>query len=291
MTRHGQIANRHKPLIFGAVFFLSAVLAGCTKSSNQDSSSIGTGAPDQAQAAQAISSVADPPPAVDPTPMQRILDTNPDNDFFSKGTIPDFRIEAGEDALRQLKRDPRTFVHVDVVAEEVTYHDVGMHLKGRRGSFRSLDSKPGLTLMFNKFNKGQRFHGLEKIHLNNSVQDASFMTEIICSRMFREAGVPAARATNARVTLNGRRLGFYVLVEGITKDFLRLYFDDPRGNARPDQITYRETFELLWCRRRRVLRVAASARGVTLKTKKKAARSVRRSRCCILLRAEKIRQP
>jgi len=116
MTRHGQIANRHKPLIFGVVFFLWAVLAGCTKSSNQDSSPIGTGAPDQAQAAQATSSVADPSPAVDPTPMQRILDTTPDNDFFSKGTIPDFRIEAGEDALRQLEREPRTFVRVDVLA-------------------------------------------------------------------------------------------------------------------------------------------------------------------------------
>ena len=230
MRQPGQVANQDKTLIFGVVFFLWAVLAGCTKSSNEDSSSTESGAPDQARVAQATSSVADLPPAVDPTQMPRILDSTPDNDFFSKGTIPDFRIEAGEDALRQLEREPRTFVHVDVMAEEVRYRDVGMHLKGRRGSFRSLESKPGLTLKFNEFNKGQRFHGLEKIHLNNSVQDASFMTEIICSGMFREAGVPAARATNARVTLNGRRLGFYVLVEGITKDFLRLYFEDPRGN-------------------------------------------------------------
>src|SRR5580765_5892348 len=230
MRRHGQIASQDKTLIFGTVLFLCAVLAGCTKSSNQDSSSPGNGSPDQVQVAQALSSLADPHTAINPKPIQQILDSTPSDDFFDQGTIPDFRIEAGEDALHQLEREPRTFVHVDVLAEEVMYRGVGMHLKGRRGSFRSLDSKPGFTLKFNKFNKGQRFHGLEKIHLNNSVQDPSFMTEIICSRMFREAGVPAARATNARVTLNGRRLGFYVLVEGTTEDFLRLYFQDPRGN-------------------------------------------------------------
>ena len=56
------------------------------------------------------------------------------------------------------------------------------------------------------------------------------MTEILCGQMFRDAGVPAARATNARVQLNGRKLGFYVLVEGITEDFLQRCFENTKGN-------------------------------------------------------------
>jgi hypothetical protein len=34
---------------------------------------------------------------------------------------------------------------------------------------------------------------MEKFHLNNSVQDPTFMTELICGELFRQAGVPAPR--------------------------------------------------------------------------------------------------
>jgi hypothetical protein len=42
--------------------------------------------------------------------------------------------------------------------------------------------------------------------------------------------VPAARTTHAWVSLNGRDLGLYVLVEGINKDFLRRHFKSDNGN-------------------------------------------------------------
>src|SRR5260370_9148043 len=90
--------------------------------------------------------------------------------------------------------------------------------------------RPALTLNFDKFNEGQRFHGLDKIHLNNSVQDPTWMTETICSELFRDAGVPAARTSYARVELNGRDLGLYLLQEGMEKTFLRGYFSNPGGN-------------------------------------------------------------
>jgi len=67
---------------------------------------------------------------------------------------------------------------------------VAVHLKGAAGSFRQVDDNPALTLSFGKLSSGQRFHGLRKIHLNNSVQDPSFSTEDICGGMFHAAGVP-----------------------------------------------------------------------------------------------------
>ncbi len=66
--------------------------------------------------------------------------------------------------------------------------------------------------------------------LNNSVQDPSYSTETICGELFNEAGVPAPRVTNARLWLNGRDLGFYVVVEGFTKEFLSRYFKHTKGN-------------------------------------------------------------
>jgi hypothetical protein len=62
------------------------------------------------------------------------------------------------------------------------------------------------------------------------VQDGSYVTEILCGDLFRAAGVPTPRGTHARVRLNGRDLGFYVLKEGFDKRFLHRYFNDPTGN-------------------------------------------------------------
>src|SRR4029079_9819814 len=54
--------------------------------------------------------------------------------------------------------------------------------------------------------------------------------ELICSELFLAAGVPTPRTTHARVWLNGRDLGLYVLKEGFDKTFLKRHFKDPTGN-------------------------------------------------------------
>jgi hypothetical protein len=111
-----------------------------------------------------------------------------------------------------------------------TYSDVAIHLKGAAGSFQPVTGKPGLTLNFDKHVKGQNFHGLEKLSLNNSRQDPTYISEKIARELFEKAGVPVPRADHAVVTLNGRPLGLYVLVEGYNKQFLKRYFKNPTGN-------------------------------------------------------------
>ncbi len=117
-----------------------------------------------------------------------------------------------------------------VKEEAIVYEDVAIHLKGSIGSFRDVDDKPDLTLDFNRFNARQKFHGLRRIHLNNSVEDPSYCNELLGSELFRAAGIPAPRVAHAVVTLNGRRLGLYVLKEGFTEDFLGCYFKQVGGN-------------------------------------------------------------
>jgi spore coat protein H len=85
-------------------------------------------------------------------------------------------------------------------------------------------------LNFDRLNPGQSFHGLHKISLNNSVQDPTYLNEKICRELFDAAGVPVPRAAHAMVTLNGRNLGLYVLLEGANKQFLKRYFDNSKGN-------------------------------------------------------------
>lgn len=158
--------------------------------------------------------------------------------FFDDGAVPELRIEIAPDQLKKLRANNRAYVLCTMTATltaagartETKFTDVGIKLKGAAGSFRGLDDRPALTVNMDKFHDGQSFHGLDKFHLNNSVQDGSLVNELVSGHLFRQAGVPAARATHARVWLNKRDLGIYVLKEGFDPTFLRNWFDKPTGN-------------------------------------------------------------
>lgn len=155
---------------------------------------------------------------------------------FFNGPIQRFEITIPKEELGKLRNDPgwgskRPQVPVTIAVGSNVYEKVSLHLKGAAGSFRSIgDARPAFTINFGKLNEGQKFHGMRKIHLNNSVQDPSQLSELFCGELYRRAGVPATRATHAFVSLNGRDLGLYVLKEGFDKSFLRRNFGDNSGN-------------------------------------------------------------
>jgi spore coat protein H len=149
--------------------------------------------------------------------------------LFSGDEIPQFHIRIAPAELEQLRRTNRTYVRASIVVGTNILRDAGVRLKGH-GSFRPLEDKPSLTVKFDEFVAGQKLYGLTKILLNNASQDTSLLSEYIAAGMFRDAGVPAARVGHARVRLNARDLGFYVLAEGMNKVFLKQHFTDAAGN-------------------------------------------------------------
>jgi spore coat protein H len=174
-----------------------------------------------------------PPSATEPKAPKVPKAPRPDESiaFFRDGVVPHLRILISDAELRKLREKNREYVRCTVAEDDrKQYERVAIHLKGAAGSFRNIDDKPALTLNFDKFHEDQEFHSLDKLHLNNSVQDPSYLNELICSELFLSAGIPAPRVTHARVTLNGRDLGFYVLKEGFNKRFLKRHFSDADGN-------------------------------------------------------------
>ncbi len=150
--------------------------------------------------------------------------------FFAGKKIPHLDIEIAAKPLSLLRLEPRTYVKATITVGDTVYPDVGIHLRGGLGSFRPLHDKPGLTLNMNKFGEDKLYHGMDKWHLCNSVQDPGFLSELVCGEMMRAAGVPASRIHHAVVTLNGRKLGMYYLKEGYDKHFLKRNFTTSDGN-------------------------------------------------------------
>ncbi len=160
------------------------------------------------------------------------------DELFTNAAVRHLRIEIDEPEMAVLRRPvarsrnagPRPAVSATVREGEVVWIKVAVHLKGSLGSFRPIDDKPALTLNFAKHAESQRFHGLQKISLNNSVQDPSYLNEKICREIYLAAGVPTPRTDFATVELNGRQLGLFVLAEGWNKQFLGRHFKNTKGN-------------------------------------------------------------
>ncbi len=88
-------------------------------------------------------------------------------ELFAQHKVLQLKIELSATNLSTLEKEPKSYVTATLTEGDTVYAEVALHLKGGTGSFRPMIDRPALTLNFDKFNEGQRFHGLDKIHLNN----------------------------------------------------------------------------------------------------------------------------
>lgn len=154
----------------------------------------------------------------------------PGGEIFEQPTVVDFELRFPPASRRALRENAREYAPATVLVNGVEFTNVAVKLKGAAGSFRSLDDRPALTLSFNKHVEGRRVFGLRRLHLNNSVQDPSYLSEYVGSALFRAAGIPTPRVAWATVRLDDRPLGLYVLKEAFEKEFLRCHFEQTDGN-------------------------------------------------------------
>lgn len=151
------------------------------------------------------------------------------NELFD-GPIRIIRLELSPEGVEGLRSSPREYVEATATEGTNVYERIGVHLKGSAGSFRPIGDRPSFTVKFDNYVVGQRFFGLEKMHLNNCTQDPTFIREILASEMFLMNDIPTPRAVNVLVEMNGRSLGVYVLKAAFDRTLLRQHFSKVDGN-------------------------------------------------------------
>jgi hypothetical protein len=126
---------------------------------------------------------------------------------------------------------------------KTSFPEVGIKKKSFCGSLNS--DKPCLHIDFGKFldaNKSpiQNLIGSRYLTLNNSVQDASYVRQLLGYQLFELAGLPHSRGNFARVLVNGTPIGqgvagvnspgVFVNVEPIMPRYLERNFGNTNGN-------------------------------------------------------------
>ncbi|MDE0654278.1 MAG: CotH kinase family protein, partial [bacterium] len=186
-----------------------------------------------------------------PLPLPEPIPPGPSDAYFALDRVLDISIEIAVEDWDTLRHQTRTFEDLFAEIEEYqlsrpfakiytwfpatvtidgeTHTQVGVRKKGFIGS--QSDTKPALKLRFDKYVDDQSLGGvMERMTLNNSVQDPSMINTCLTLEVFAAAGSPASRCNFATVSVNGKNLGLYVHVEEIKAPFLERHFATSEGN-------------------------------------------------------------
>jgi spore coat protein CotH len=115
----------------------------------------------------------------------------------------------------------------DVSVDGTEIKEVGIRTKGFIGSLNP--DRPSLKIKFDEYWKQSPVEGLDRITLNNNVQDESLASQYLTYKLFNKAGIPAPRVSFAKVTVNDEYLGVYSHVESVRSPFLKHHFGDDSG--------------------------------------------------------------
>ena len=155
--------------------------------------------------------------------------------LFTLGEMSTVELEMPEETWQTLikKASDKDYYECAVTINGERFENVAIRTKGAS----SLDDvnmmksdRYSFTMKLNKYEKGQDYHGLSKLLLNNNIWDATQMKDAIVYDMCRYIGLPAPLTNYARITLNGKFFGCYLMVEPVDKNFARRNWPDEVSN-------------------------------------------------------------
>ncbi len=141
----------------------------------------------------------------------------------------------------------KTWYDCDAVIDGEKYSNISIRIKGNAAEVQSVGSiKYSFKIGFDHRNSMESYHGLNKLDLNNSSGDCTFMKDFLVYEAMSGVGVPAPLCSYAFLTVNGKDVGLYLAVESIDDAFLMRNFGKNYGNLyKPecDETSYEKTIQ------------------------------------------------
>lgn len=137
--------------------------------------------------------------------------------------------ENEEYALAHVVIDGESFKNVGIRAKGNTSLSTVSQLGSDRYSFK---------IEFNQYDSTKTYYGLDKLCLNNLIQDSTMMKDYLVYQMMDDFGVDAPLSSYVYITVNGEEWGLYLAVESVEDSFLqRQYGNDPGELYKPDSMS------------------------------------------------------
>ena len=130
----------------------------------------------------------------------------------------------------------------EIVIDGEAYKNVGLRAKGNTSlsTVASLDSERySFKIEFDHYDSAKSYYGLDKISLNNLIQDSTMMKDYLSYTMMNEFGVNSPLCSYVYITVNGEDWGLYLAVEGVEEAFLERNYGSDYGELyKPDSMSF-----------------------------------------------------
>ena len=161
--------------------------------------------------------------------------------LFDDSYVHSIDIEIGDwDGFIQTATNEE-YTAVNVTIDGETIKNVGLRAKGNTSlsTVSQLDSERySLKLEFDAYQDNITYHGLDKLCLNNLIQDYSMMKDYITYKLMNEFGAVSPLVSYVFVMVNGEDWGLFLAVEAVEDSFLERNYGSNYGDLyKPDTLS------------------------------------------------------
>ena len=124
-----------------------------------------------------------------------------------------------------------------VVIDGEAFKNVAIRGKGNTSLSQVTNDRYSYKIEFDHYDSTSTYYGLDKLALNNVIQDNTYMKDYLTYTMMNDMGVAAPLCSYAYITVNGEDWGLYLAVEGIEESFLQRNYGKDYGDLyKPDSM-------------------------------------------------------
>lgn len=124
-----------------------------------------------------------------------------------------------------------------VVIDNEAYKNVAIRGKGNTSLSQVTNDRYSYKIEFDHYDSTNTYYGLDKLCLNNIIQDNTYMKDYLTYRMMNEIGVASPLCSYAYITVNGEDWGLYLAIEGVEESFLQRNYGKDYGELyKPDSM-------------------------------------------------------
>ena len=154
--------------------------------------------------------------------------------LFDTSYVHSINIEMNEEDWNDLLENAseKGYYSCNITIDGEEYSNVGIKTKGNSSLSQVVNSdsdRYSFKIKFDKYNKEQDYYGLEKLNLNNIIQDTTYMKDYLAYTMMGSFGVASPYVSYSYITINGQEWGLYLNVEDIGESFLERNYGEDYG--------------------------------------------------------------
>lgn len=127
----------------------------------------------------------------------------------------------------------------DVIIDGEAYQNVAIRGKGNTSltNVSSMGSERySFKIEFDHYDSSNSYYGLDKLSLNNIIQDNTYMKDYLTYRLMNEFGVVSPLCSFTYITVGGEDWGLYLAVEGVEDAFLSRNYNSEGNLYKPDSM-------------------------------------------------------